>query len=235
MLASGCFGLEIASDSGVCAIKIPLAVCTLNKQFNKMGYLTGVVALTQLPRDWEISIILGSGKSEYFSVVLIKLSTHVGSLLYSTDMVFTGHRLRLVRGLYSSWSRKWWLEHSLQSVVVAHANFGGVMSAIHLIAYRGMADSCFRPHGALAQTLAHTINPASIIWAPAINPLEPIETPPPRQPIVSGEIYCVGRVCLISLAQNSKSHVAAYLRPLVGCDGGSPPRNSFGCLTTRRS
>jgi hypothetical protein len=45
MLASGCFGLEIASDDGVCAIKIPLAVCTLNKQFNKMGYLTGVVGV----------------------------------------------------------------------------------------------------------------------------------------------------------------------------------------------
>jgi hypothetical protein len=45
MLASGCFGLENASDGGVCAIKIPLAVCTLNEQFNKMGYLTGVVGI----------------------------------------------------------------------------------------------------------------------------------------------------------------------------------------------
>ncbi len=39
MLASGCFGLEIASDGGVRAIKIPLAVCTLNERFNKMGWV----------------------------------------------------------------------------------------------------------------------------------------------------------------------------------------------------
>jgi hypothetical protein len=45
MLASGCFGLEIASDGSVHAIKIPLAVCTLNEQFNKMGYLTGVIGV----------------------------------------------------------------------------------------------------------------------------------------------------------------------------------------------
>jgi hypothetical protein len=31
MLASGCFGLEIASDGNVRAIKIPLAVFTLNE------------------------------------------------------------------------------------------------------------------------------------------------------------------------------------------------------------
>jgi hypothetical protein len=123
-----------------------------------------------------------------FSVVLVKLSTHVGLLLYLKDMVFTGHRLHLVRSLYSSWSCKWWLEHTLQLVVVAHANFGGVTSAIHLIAYRGIANLCFRPHGALAQTLAHTNNPALIVRAPAINPLEPIEMPPPRQPIVSGDL-----------------------------------------------
>jgi hypothetical protein len=154
----------------------------------RWGTLQEWLALTQVPHDWEISMILGSGKSEFFSVVLIKLSTHVGLLLYSMDMVFTGHRLRLVRGLYSSWSRKWWLEHILQSVVVAHINFGGVMSAIHLIAYRGIANSCFRPHGDLAQMLAHTINPASINRAPAIDPPEPIEMPPPRQPIVSGDL-----------------------------------------------
>ena len=75
-------------------------------------------------------------------------------------------------------------------MVVAHANFGGVTSAIHLIAYRGMADPCFRPHGALAQTLAHTINPASIVRASDINPPEPIEMPPPRQPIVSRDLLC---------------------------------------------
>ncbi len=43
MLASSCFCLEIASDGSVCAIKILLAVCTLNERFNKMGYLTEVV------------------------------------------------------------------------------------------------------------------------------------------------------------------------------------------------
>ena len=48
MLTSGCFGLEIASDSGVCTIKIPLTVFTLNEQFNKMGYLTGVVGVDKI-------------------------------------------------------------------------------------------------------------------------------------------------------------------------------------------
>jgi hypothetical protein len=131
---------------------------------------------------------------EYSLLVSFKLLTKHILLLLSNqvvqicDDIFEFQSNALVHGLYSSWSCKWWLEHNLQLVVVAHANFGGVMSAIHLIAYQGMADSCFRPHKALAQTLAHTINTASIVRAPAIDPLEPIETPPPRQPVVSRDL-----------------------------------------------
>jgi len=103
------------------------------------GTLQEWSALMQWPIDWETCTVLVSSKSDFLSVVLPKLSTHVGLLLYSTDMVFTGHHLQLVHGLYSSWSHKWWLEHDLCLVVVAHADFGGVTTAIHLIAYRGMA------------------------------------------------------------------------------------------------
>jgi hypothetical protein len=55
-----------------------------------------------------------------------------------------GPLMATVHGLYSSWS------YGLRLVVVAHANFGGITTAIHLITYQGMADSCFMPHGALA-------------------------------------------------------------------------------------
>ena len=53
-------------------------------------------------------------------------------------------------GLYSSWARRWADGYGLSLTVVAHAEFDGVTSAIHLIVYCGVDDSCFMPHGALA-------------------------------------------------------------------------------------
>jgi hypothetical protein len=55
------------------------------------GTLQERSALMQWPINWETCTVLGFGKSDFLSVVLPKLSTHVGLLLYSTDMVFTGH------------------------------------------------------------------------------------------------------------------------------------------------
>jgi hypothetical protein len=152
------------------------------------GTLQEWSALMQWPIDWETCMVLGSGKSDFLSVVLPKLSMHVGLLLYSMDMVFTGHHLQLVCGLYSSWSRKWWLKHDLRLVVVAHTDFGGITKAIHLIAYHGMASSCFAPQGALAQTLVHIINPVSQVRAQAIKPPKPVELPLLRMPIVCGDL-----------------------------------------------
>jgi hypothetical protein len=74
----------------------------------------------QWPIDWVPCTVLGSGKSDFLSAVLPKLSTHVGLLLYSADMVFTGHHLWLVCGLYSSWSHKWWLCPKLFTGIEEH-------------------------------------------------------------------------------------------------------------------
>jgi hypothetical protein len=116
--------------------------------------------------------------------VLPKLSMHVGPLLYSLDMALSNHRLRLVRGLYSSWGHKWSVAYGLSSVVLAHAAFGGVSSAIHLIAYRGVHASCFMPQGALAQMLGHIINPASDTQGQNIEPPMALQPLVPWSPIV---------------------------------------------------
>ncbi len=73
-------------------------------------------------------------------------------------------------------------------MVVAHANFGGVNTAIHLIAYRGMTASYFAPQWALAQTLVHVINPASQVRAQAIEPPEPVESPLLHVPIIRRDL-----------------------------------------------
>ena len=117
--------------------------------------------MTCLPPAWNGCTILASGKGDFISAVLPKLSTHVGPQLYSLDVALSNHRPRLVRSLYSSWGHKWSVMYGLSSVVLAHAAFGGVSSAIHLITYWGVHASCFVPQGALAQTLGHIINPAS--------------------------------------------------------------------------
>ena len=68
--------------------------------------------------------------------------------------------------------------------MLAHADFGGVTSAFHLISYRGLDASCFVPQGALAQTLGHIINPASARGGPPIEPPTCVPTPVPRAPVV---------------------------------------------------
>ena len=74
--------------------------------------------------------------------------------------------------------------YGLSSVVLAHATFGGVSSAIHLIAYRGVHASCFVPQGALAQTLGHIINPASDTRGQNIEPPMALQPPVLQSPIV---------------------------------------------------
>ena len=141
-------------------------------------------SLTCLPPAWNGCTILASGKGDFINAVLPKLSTHVGPLLYSLDMALSDHCPRLVQGLYSSWGHKWSIAYGLSSVVLAHAAFGGVSLAIHLISYRGVHASCFVPQGALAQTLGHIINPASDTRGQNIKPPMALQPPVPRSPIV---------------------------------------------------
>ncbi len=75
-------------------------------------------------------------------------------------------------------------------MVVANADFGGITTAIHLIAYLGMTASCFAPQVALAQMLVHVINPASQVRAQAIKPPKPVEKPLSCMLIVHGDLLC---------------------------------------------
>ena len=148
--------------------------------------------------DWLECTFLVSGKCNFISATLPKLSTHVGPLVCSVDMGFSKHRPMLVRGLYSSWER-WWADgYGLSLTVVAHAEFGGVTSAIHLIVYRGVDAPCSIPHGALAQTLGQVMNPATKINAAQLKPsqIDPPAAVPAPTPwaliVVNGLLRCKG-------------------------------------------
>ena len=90
----------------VVCVFIPLR---LKKLFQKMtameiewNNLKNWFDVSCLPSDWLECTLLVSGKCDFISATLSKLSTHVGPLVCSVDMGFSEHRLRLVWGLYSS-------------------------------------------------------------------------------------------------------------------------------------
>jgi hypothetical protein len=119
--------------------------------------------------------MLDYSKSYFLSVMLVKLSMHVGLLIYATDMVFSGKNVRLVKGLYCRWSRCWWPQHGLKSVMVVHANLGGVALAIHLMAYQDVDATCFL----LPHTLFHVVKLAAPGPAYKINATDLVEPPLP--------------------------------------------------------
>jgi hypothetical protein len=59
--------------------------------------------MAKRPKECNTCTVLGSNKLDFLIVMLVKLSMHVGLLIYAPDMVFTGHCMRLVWGLCSSW------------------------------------------------------------------------------------------------------------------------------------
>jgi hypothetical protein len=94
---------------------------------------------------WDYSPVLVSGSRDFLNLVMSKLNGHVGPFIHAMEFVFTSHRMRLLEGLYKRWGRECWSELGLSSVTVAHAEFGGMTSARHLILYCGVKAAIFWP------------------------------------------------------------------------------------------
>jgi len=127
--------------------------------------------------------VLALGSQEYLNYILSKPSHHEGPFIYCTDILTKGRLRRDIECIYAKWAALRGLQ-GLRSRVLAHAEFGGVTSAIHLISYWGVEDSVFDAPPALPRVLAHILNSASPDAAGDIDspPALPTETRHSRQP-----------------------------------------------------
>jgi hypothetical protein len=169
------------------ALKLPLNEVYMSQEFRDLFDIAGDTRLQTLdemeyvPSDWDNCTILVSGSHEYLSYILSKLRKHQGPFIYSTNLVVKGRRRRDVEWLYRTWSslRD---ELGLRSRVVAHAEFGGVTSAFHLVSYWNVPDAVFDAPPALPRVLSHIINPASPDAA------REIAAPPPPSATISRSV-----------------------------------------------
>ncbi len=124
---------------------------------------------------------------------MTKLRQHVGPFMYANNVVFTGHCQRELEQLYKAWVA----HHSslnLEAVTVCHAEFGGVMSAKHVISFKGDKRSVFIPISPLPWTLRH------ILDAAMPNAVQEIPAPSPLpDPILRSPIYFDGLMHLEGL------------------------------------
>jgi hypothetical protein len=171
------------------ALKLPLAAVFIAKEMQSLFSVREYVALANLDDLWEAPLawnrctILASGLHKYLSFVMTKLRSHDGPFIYATDTVFKGHCSWGLNCLLNSWSTLC-LQQGLVSSTVRHTNFGGVTSAVHLMSYRGVDQSAFRPQQALPLVLAHILNAATLDASRDIVPPGPLNEPTPRSPIV---------------------------------------------------
>ncbi|KAL3826348.1 hypothetical protein ACHAXA_003672 [Cyclostephanos tholiformis] len=111
-----------------------------------------------------------------------KLIHHAGPFVFANDMVFTGRRQYDLDRLYRSWAI-----HDaalgLESVVVQHAEFGGVMFAVHVVTFRGVARSIFTPSAPLQRTLRHVLCNTTPAALQEIALPSPLVDPQPRSTI----------------------------------------------------
>ena len=117
-----------------------------------LSKLSDFEAMSVVPDDWQDYVILGSGSHEFLRLIMPKLRHHAGPFIFANDMVFTGRRQYDLDRLYRSW-----ITHDitlgLESVVVRHAEFGGVTSAFHVVSFRSVTRSVFTPTAPLPRTL----------------------------------------------------------------------------------
>ncbi len=82
---------------------------------------------------WDNAAVLVLGSLDFLNLVMAKLNGHVGVFIHAMEIVFTGHQMRFMEGLYERQGQEAWATLGLSSVTVAHADFGGITSACHLI------------------------------------------------------------------------------------------------------
>jgi hypothetical protein len=107
--------------------------------------------MTSIPDEWQKYIILGSGTHEFLRLTMPKLRLHVGPFVFANDMIFSGRRRSEIDRLYRSWAAHDY-KMGLESITVRHADFGGIMSAVHDISFRGVDRTIFAPSTPLTRT-----------------------------------------------------------------------------------
>ena len=101
---------------------------------------------------------------------------HNGALVYTTDMVFWGCRLRDVCSLLDC-CHAMFAGHGLNPWTVAHADFEVATSAVHMIASRGVNKTVTLPSDTLPCTLAHVICATSDTYNQEIEAVPPLVPP----------------------------------------------------------
>jgi hypothetical protein len=176
------------------ALKLSLQAAFFPKEFKAIfnahiyAPLTDFAAMWTVPPEWNPYTVLASGSNKYLSFVLPKLKYHHGPFIYATDIVFKDRRQRDITRLLRKWSSLR-VHQGLMSSIVMHANFEGVLSAVHLMSYRGVDPSVFTVPPSLPQVLAHIINPASPDAAREIPRPDPLKSTP-CAPIELGGVLC---------------------------------------------
>jgi hypothetical protein len=128
--------------------------CTWNK----------FVSLDAWPEGWSHHSVLASGTLPFCKGVLAKLGSHVGPYLYAVDMDFPNMHQRQIASAFSQSPTSWvnvLRDNGLKSAIVSHAEFGGVTSARHLIAYHNVDGGVLNPRRSIQRTLSHVINPTA--------------------------------------------------------------------------
>lgn len=108
------------------------------------------------PSAWEHFSVFASGTPDFCRVVVAKLGNHVGPYLYVIDMNFASTRSRKLDGVLSKFLPAL-QDLGLEHTEVAHAAFGGVTTARHVVAHRNVAGEVFVPLQTLHRTLSHVV------------------------------------------------------------------------------
>ena len=125
------------------------------------------------PSAWEHHSVFASGSLDFCRVVVAKLGIHVGPYLYAVDMNFAAMRPRTIDGVLRRLPPAV-QELGLEYTEVAHAEFGGVTTARHIIAYRNVEQAVFVPLQPLQRTLSRVVK--TTVAGLAIDAPPPLET-----------------------------------------------------------
>ncbi len=145
--------------------EVAFVVAFITKEFQSIfnvphcSQLLAFADMRETPEEWNEFMILAFRLHKYLGFVHSKLKHHEGPFIYSTNIVFVGRQRCDIIHLLGAWAnvRK---RQGLELSLVAHADFGGLTSAVHLLSSKKVDASVFKAPPALPRVLAHIIDTA---------------------------------------------------------------------------